>query len=200
MDNGSKKRDGKTPEDHPSLLALIVGRDGKVFSLLSNGQQYNAGSLAKWAVDQANKYEKAHPSTRIPFVRAKVEVHGEGTDLKAECEEIEKARAANKPVMLYFGRGHFDPKDKAAKKESKLARKVEKGTLNSKTALKQIGGWVLLRFDISDEEHAAFAAAHGVEAAPAFLMWLPGEEQPQPVDRKISGHGLASLFKKHKSQ
>ena len=51
MDAGSKKSGGE-PQDHPSLLAYVVGRDGKAFSLLSNGQQYQASSLAKWAVEQ----------------------------------------------------------------------------------------------------------------------------------------------------
>jgi hypothetical protein len=30
-------------------------------------------------------------------------------------------------------------------------------------------------------------------------MYEPGAEKPTPVDRKISGHGLAGLLKKHKA-
>ena len=191
MENGS-------PKDHPSLLAFVVGRDGKVVSLLDNGQQYQAGSLAKWATGQVNAYEKAHPSTRLPFVRASVDVLGEGTDLEATCKELAEAQEAGQPILLYFGRAHFEPKDKKAKKERKLSKSLEKGTLNSKTAAKQAEGWALLRFDLADEEHAAFAGTLGVTAAPAILMWLPGTEKPTPIDRKISGHSLAALLKKNK--
>lgn len=196
MKNGSVKGDGQ-PQDHPSLLALVVGRDGKVFSLLGNGQQYQAGTLAKWAVEQADKYEKEHPSTRLPFLRSKVSVSGEGSDEKATCEALDEARTAKRPVMMYFGRNHFEPDDKEGKKENKLARAVEKGTLNSKAAEKESAGWTLLRFDLSDDEHVVFARGLGVLSAPAFLMWLPEAEKPEELDRKISGPGLATLLKKH---
>ena len=194
MDNGSKKRDG-TPEDHPSLLALIVGRDGEVFSLLSNGQQYQAGSLIKWADAQLAEYEKQHPSTRMPFVSGKVTVDGEGTDAKATCEEIDAARKAKKPMLLYFGRGSFAPKDKQAKKQNKLARKFEKGTLNSKAAAKEVEGWVLLRFDLANEEHAKLAAQFGVSAAPDLLMWLPAAEKPTVLGRTATGGKVAYHLK-----
>ena len=197
MDHGSKKPDGK-PQDHPSLLAFFVGRDGKPFALLSNNQQYQAGSLGTWALEQLDLYERAHPSTRLPFVPAKVEIDGDASDAAAACPDLEAARKAGRPVLLYFGRGHFDPKDKAAKKENKLARKFEKGTLNSKTAEKQVQGWTLLRFDLSDEAHATFALQLEVRAAPELLMWLPGEEAPQVLGRQTSGHRLASLLKKHR--
>jgi hypothetical protein len=198
MDHGSKKA-GK-PNDHPSLLAFLVGRDGKPFAILSNQQQYQAGSLSKWALEQLGLYEREHPRTRLPFVPAKVEVDGEGTDLQASCEECATAHEAGLPIMLYFGRGHFDPKDKKAKKQNKLARKFEKGTLNSKTAQKAAKGWTLLRFDLSDPDHAAYATKLGVKAAPDLLLWLPGAEKPEVLGRQTSGHRLASLFKKHRVQ
>jgi len=198
MDHGSKKQDGR-PQDHPSLLALVVGRDGEPFALLSNNQQYQAGSLAKWALEQLNLYERAHPSTRLPFVPAHVDLEGEGTDEKAVCGEIDAAREAGRPILLYFGRSHFEPKDKTAKKENKRARKFEKGTLNSKTAAKEIDGWVMLRFDLSDEEHAKLARQFGVEAAPDLLMWVPGAEAPSVLGRKVSGQSLAGKLKKHKA-
>ena len=197
MDHGSKKRDGK-PQDHPSLLAFIVGRDGKPFALLSDGRQYQASSLMKWADEQLVAYEKQFPSTRIPFVPATVEVSGDGTDKKATCEALDKALEAKKPVLLYVGRGHFDPKDKVGKKENKRARKFEKGTLNSKTAAKQADGWVLLRIDLSNADHALLAAQHGVTAAPTLVAFVPGADAPRLLDHKSSGHALASLFKKAK--
>jgi hypothetical protein len=197
MDHGSKKGNG-SPQDHPSLLAFVVGRDGTPFSLLSNNQQYQAGSLSKWALEQLSAYEREHPSTRMPFVPAKVEIEEDGTKKTATCPELDAAREAGKPMLLYFGRGHFEPKDKTAKKQNKLARKFEKGTLNSKTAAKEIAGWTLLRFDLSDAEHAVLATQLGVEGAPDLLMWVPGAEKPQVLGRKASGHRLAALLKKHR--
>nr|MDJ0523398.1 hypothetical protein [Planctomycetota bacterium] len=194
MDHGSKKADGK-PQDHPSLLAIICGRDGNFFSLLSNGQQYQAGSLMKWANEQLDAYEKQFPSTRMPFVPGKVEVDGEGTEAKASSPEIDAARKAKKPLLIYFGRGYFDPKDKKAKKENKLARKFEKGTLNSKTAAKEVEGWVLLRFDLSNADHAKLATQLGVTAAPDLLMWLPADDNPTVLGRKASGGKVAYHLK-----
>ena len=190
MDNGSKKRDG-TPQDHPSLLALVLGRDGKVFSLLSNGQQYQAGSLIKWADEQLAEYEKQFPSTRMPFTTGKVEID-DGT---VTCAELDAARKAKKPLLLYFGRGHFDAKDKIAKKENKLARKFEKGTLNSKKAAKEAAGWVLLRFDLANENHARLAAQLKVKAAPDLLMWLPTAEEPTVLGRRATGPKVAFHLK-----
>lgn len=199
MDHGSTKRDGKTPEDHPSLLALIVGRDGKPFSILSDGRQYQAGSLIKWAEEQLVAYEQQHPSTRLPFVPASVAIEGEGADRKATCEALAKALEAKKPVLLYFGRGYFEPKDKTAKKENKRARKFEKVVLNSKSAAKQIDGFVLLRFDLADAAHATFATAHGITEAPSMLLFAPGVEKPQLLDRKTTGSRLADLLKRAKT-
>jgi hypothetical protein len=198
MDHGSKKSDG-SPQEHPSLLAFLVGRDGEPFSLLSNNQQYQAGSLSKWALEQLDLYERAHPSTRLPFLPGKVEIEGEGTAAKATCPDLLAAHEAGRPVMLYFGRGHFDPADKTGKKENKLARKFEKGTLNSKVAEKETEGWTLLRFDLSDEDQRVFATGLGVKAAPDLLLWLPGAEAPEALGRQTSGHRLAALLKKHKA-
>jgi len=197
MEHGSKKQDG-SPQDHPSLLAFVVGRDGEPFALLSNNQQYQAGSLSKWALTQLDAYERAHPSTRLPFAPGAATIDGDGTDAKASCSALDEAREAHKPILLYFGRGHFDPKDKQAKKENKQARKFEKGTLNSKTAAKEVEGWVLLRYDMSDEADAQLAAQLGVQAAPELLLWPADAEQPTALGRKVSGHSLAAQLKKNK--
>ncbi|MDA1195490.1 MAG: hypothetical protein O2894_09935 [Planctomycetota bacterium] len=187
---------GNTNHD-PSILAFVVGADGKVFASMMNGQQYQAGSFTSWAQEQADAYERQHPSTRLPFLRGTVRVSGEGTDAVAACTELDDARAAKKPVLLYVGRAHFTDGDKAAKRENKLARAFEKGTLDSKTAAKEAEGWTLLRVDLGDEAHAKLAAAFGVTEAPALLLFAPGAESAESIDRKISGHGLAALLKKH---
>lgn len=178
----------------------MVGRDGRVFSSLMNGQQYQAASFARWATEQADAYERAHPSTRLPFQRCSVTVRGGGPDARAVCVALDEAREAHKPLLLYFGRGRFDAEDKQGKKENKLSRKFEKGTLNSKTAEKQCGGWALLRFDLADEAHAIFARSLGVQGAPALLVWLPGEDAPTDLGRGVTGQGLAVLLKKHRPE
>lgn len=192
MEQGSKS-------DHPSVLAFVVGTDGKAFSLLDSGQQYQAGAFVKWAAEQANAYEKAHPSTRMPFARGSVDVRGEGTDRKASSDEIDEAREARKPMLLYFGRGHFDPKDKTGKKEAKAARKFEKAVLNAKKAAAEADGFELLRFDLYDEDHAVLARQFEVTRAPTLLMWMPGDEQPAALGKKITGGGLAAKLKKAKA-
>ena len=192
MEAGSKT-------DHPSVLAFVVGTDGKAFSLLDNGQQYNAGGFVKWAKTQADAYEKAHPSTRMPFQRADVKVRGEDTERKATCDALDAAREAKKPILLYFGRGHFEAEDKRGKKENKAARKFEKSVLNSKKAAKQADGFVLLRFDLYDEAHAVLGAQLKVPCAPSLLLWMPGDDAPSLLDKKITAGGLAMKLKKAKA-
>lgn len=130
---------------------------------------------------------------------ARVDIEHEGTDRRATCDALDKAREAKKAVLLYFGRGYFDPKDKTGKKENKRARKFEKVVLNSKSAAKQIDGFVLLRFDLADADHATFAAAHGVTEAPTMLLFAPGAEKPQLLDRKTTGSRLTDLLKRTKT-
>ena len=163
-----------------------------------DGSQYQAKAFTKWVVEQADAYERAHPRTRIPFQRAAVAVRGEGADRKAVSAELDEARAAQKPTLLYFGRDSFDEADKDAKKQAKLARKLEKGTLNSKTAEKEIAGWVLLRFDLADADHALLAKTMGVTEAPALLLFEPGAEAPKPYDERVSAQVLTGVLKKHK--
>jgi hypothetical protein len=189
---------GGTSHD-PSILAFVVGRDGEVFSSLMKGKQYAASSFAKWMEEQADAYEKLHPATRLPFQRAKVVARGEGTDRAHHCAALDEARA-EKPVLLYFGRDRFKEGDKTGKKENKLSRSFVKKTLNSKSAEKESKGWAMLRFDLADESHAAFAKTLGVEAAPALLMWLPGKDEPEALRKGISGQSLAVILKKHRPE
>ncbi len=184
---------GGSPKDHPSILAFLVHRDGTSYSRLDDNSQYQAGSFKKWLEGTLKTYEKDHPSTRMPFITADVRVGG--TDRSATCNALEEALEAKKPALLYFGRETFEDKDKAGKKENKAARKFEKTTPNSKTAAKLVDGWVLLRVDMADEDHAALAEKYGVKAAPTLLMFLPGAEQPEDL-KKVSGNALAYKMKK----
>ncbi len=191
LENGNSNHD-------PSILAFVVRPDGTVFSSLMNGQQYQAGSFAKWAKEQANAYGKAHPSTRLPFARADVTLDGEGTDAKAVSKEFDAARADDQPVMLYFGRGHHAPDDKTGKKQTKAARTFEKKVLDSKSAEKQAEGWVFLRFDLADDLHARLAEQLGVTSAPTLLAFAPEAETPVTLDARTTGAKLAAALKKHR--
>lgn len=194
MDNGSKKADGK-PQDHPSLLALLVGVDGEVESLLSNNQQYNVGGLTKWLDTTVRAYEKAHPRTRLPFVLADVQLRGRGPEAVATCRDAESAHEAGQPVLIFVGRERFGEKDKAAKKEYKKARSFQKKVLDAKSVEKQKAGWAFLRLDLSDESHAALASSWGISAAPGLLAWLPSEDAPKDLGPRINAFGLAKLLK-----
>ena len=185
MDSGS-------PSDHPSILAFFVGVDGTVESMLDGGKQYGVGSFCKWLEEQVKAYEKAHPKTRLPFVLTDVmEADGSYT-----CKAASDAHEAGQRVLLFFGRERFDPKDKPAKKEAKLTRSFAKKVLNAQAAEKQKEGFVFLRFDVSDEAHAAYAKQLGPEQIPALFMWLPGESAPTDLGKRISGSGLAQAMKK----
>jgi hypothetical protein len=176
---------GNTSHD-PSCLAFLVDRDGKVVSKCPNGQTYSASGFSRWLTGVVDKYERAHPRTRVPFVIA-------------EPEEVGEALAARKPVLLYFGRDSYDKKDDKAKKQMKVCRKFEKGTLNSKKAAEeaQAGKWVLLRFDLAKKAHAELARKHGVAEAPTLVMYLPGANGPEVfAGAKLKGPNLAYRLKK----
>ena len=122
---------------------------------------------------------------------------GEGTDRTATCPELVAAREKKQPIVLYVGRGHFAPKDKAAKKENKAARKFEKRVLNAKKAAEAAEGFALLRFDLFDEDHALLARQWGVESAPTLLIWAPEDEKPV-AHPKLTGNTLAGKLKRLK--
>ncbi len=187
---------GNTNHD-PSVLAFILKPDGTVITRAPNAVPYQASSFARWLEEQVDAYEKLHPRTRVPFVRADVRREGEGEDVSFVCAALEKARADRKPLLLYFGRDEKPGLDRGARKQVKVARKFEKSTLDSKSAAKEAVGWTLLRFDLGEEAQAAFAASLGVEAAPALVLFAPGAEGPEVLPRRLSGASLAYHLKKH---
>ncbi|MHC4939478.1 MAG: hypothetical protein ACYTHK_10950 [Planctomycetota bacterium] len=164
--------------DDPSVLAWLVGRDGTLVAACPGGKAYAASSLAKWLDEALRKYEKEHPRTAVPLVFAEVDGMGECPALDPE-----------KPALLYFGRESGD------KKQLKACRKFEKGALGSKKAARESTGWVLLRFDLAREDHAAFARKLGIQAAPALRIIPPGRD---PIDpgTKLRGANLAYYLKK----
>lgn len=193
--NGGKSTD-------PSAQLFVVGLDGKVVSRLDDAKAHTPSSVVEWLKEHADRWEKDHPVTALAFSRAAVTVtvekpEGATADVRTPaCPEADAAREAKRPVLLYFGRDSAAADDKARVAEAAASRKLEKGALDSKTAADVSNGWALLRFDVSDADHAAYAKALGVDKFPALLMWEPGAEKPTKLAATITGPDLAFKLKK----
>jgi hypothetical protein len=128
---------------------------------------------------------------------AEVVVKGEGAERKVELPALTQARDDDRPVLLYVGLGQRDGLDKKRRAQVAKARKFEKTVLDSKSAAKAAKGYVMLRLDLGDPDHAAFAKTLGVERAPALLLFVPGEEKHQDLGAKVTASSLAHKLKKH---
>ena len=175
----------------PSVLCWLVHADGEPSATLQTGGQYQPSSMSRWLGDELATYEKAHPRTRVPFVRAAVK----GSLEKPELEGFDTGRTAG-PLAIYVGRDRHDEGDKKGKAEAKRARSFEKAVLGSKKAADEAGGWTLLRLDLADPLHAAWAKAHGVEAAPMLLVYPVGAEAPITLDYRATSAQLARHFER----
>ncbi|MEE8105364.1 MAG: hypothetical protein V3T86_07505 [Planctomycetota bacterium] len=187
---------GGTSHD-PSAQVFVVTRSGLVQARCPNGNVYSGGSLAKWLGEEAKKHEKAFPRFKVPFDPAEVTI--EATDDGAgvaTCEALDAALSSGKPVICYFGREPGLKDDKAIKKQLKACRKIEKAAFGSKKAAAEAKGWTLLRFDLSEKSHARLAKYHGVEAAPAVLLFAAGKKEPVDISKRLKGANLAFHLKK----
>jgi hypothetical protein len=186
-------KNGGTSHD-PSVQAFVLHNDGAVIARAPDAKVYQASSFHKWLAEQADRYEKTYPPTRVPLLRADVVRDGD----ELSCPALEEERTAEKPVLLYFGRGEREGQSKSHRKEVKAARKLEKGALDSRKAAEAAEGWALLRFDLGDADAAAWAASLGVDRAPAVLLWLPRQETPELLPARLTGASLAYALKKWK--
>ena len=84
------------------MLVFVTDADGHVIEQAQNA--YQPAAFRKWLVEQADAYERTHPRTRMPFVRATVTVSGEGDARTASCGEIDAAREEERPVLVFVGR------------------------------------------------------------------------------------------------
>lgn len=176
----------------PSALVWLVHADGRPTADLRGGGQYRAAEMVKWLGESLAKYEQLHPRTRVPFVRVEV-VRKDAKSVV--CAAFEAARREAKPIALYFGRDRFEEKDRVARAEWKKARALEKSLLDAKLVAAAAGGWVLLRFDLADPDHAAWARERGIAAAPALAIWPRGGEALELLDTSVSPAVLARVFK-----
>lgn len=191
------KEHGGTSDD-PSGQAFVLHHDGSVRARAPDATMHRAAAFASWLVEQADAYEKEHPRTRLPFVRGELGPPRTEGD-PPRCAAERKARGNGYPVLLYFGREPVADPSKAQKKEIKASRKFEKSTLDSKKAAEaaeKVEGLLLLRFDLGDEQAAAYAASFGVEAAPTLVLLHGYADGPELLDRRTSGASLAFHLKK----
>jgi len=191
---------GGTSHD-PSVQAFVVAPYGKVLSRCEDASVSTPSAIAKWLREQADRWERDHPRTALPLVWAEVAADGEGAARTARCAAVEGAREAGRPVLLWFGREPPPADDrskdaKARRAEAAAARETERTVLDSKQAAESAKGWTLLRFDLADADHALYARSLGVEAAPALLLIVPGEEKPVRMARPTAAD-LAFRLRKH---
>ena len=186
---------GGNSED-PSAQCFVVAADGKVLSRIEDSKAYTPASVSDWLREQADAWEKEHPRTALAFVRATVTATGEGAGRTVRCAEIDAAREAKLPILVYAGRDTADEKDKAARAEAAASRKLEKGVLDSKAAADAAAGWVLVRLDLAVPDEAAVAASLGADRAPVLLVWEPGADKPGKLPAAITGPDLAFRLRK----
>jgi hypothetical protein len=189
------KEHGGTSDD-PAVQAFVVQPDTGQAARAPRDDAYAPAAFAKWLKDQADAYEKAHPSTRIAFAAAELKVDVDGTTRKVACPALEQAKTDGKPALVYVSRGDRADADKPAKEQAAASRKVEKALLNSGEAAKALEGWTLVRLDVADADHLAFAKTLGVDKAPALVVIVPGEEKPLTIDASVTGDALAFKLKK----
>lgn len=177
-----------------------MGPDGTVHDKLMDRRSYDAKDFSSWLAEALQTYEKEHPATRVPFVRAQVSIRGTGDDATAAVPAVDQAREANQPVLIYVGRDRAHDKDKQQNKERKLSKRFESKVLGSKSAAKVTEGWALLRFDLADTAHATWLKTHGIRQAPRLLLWLPTAKSPEDLGGKFTAYSLTGLLRKHQPQ
>jgi len=189
------KAHGGTSDD-PSAQIFVLGRDGAFVARASDATAHDPKALATWLCDQSKAYERAHPKTALPLVRAEVAIEGQGEDEKAVCAALDDAKRRGAPALLYFGRDAAPEGAKKLQREVEASQKLERGALDAKSAAQSAKGWVLLRFDLADPTHARLAKSFGVGAAPDVVLVVPGGDAP--IDLGVpSAATLRYRLKKH---
>jgi len=182
---------GGTSHD-PSVLAFVVAPNEKVVAMCPGSAAYQPGSFSMWLKEQAVAYDRAHPRTLVPLIRATVAAGRDGP----RCAEVERARNEKKPVLIYVGDDSAASGDKKARALAGKLRAFERKHFGSKTNAAAAKGWALFRLDLSDENHRAYAKALGVTGAPAVLVFRPGEGTPLDLTKKLKSGSLAYQMKK----
>jgi len=189
------KEHGGTSDD-PAVQIFVVQPDTGAAVRVAGGITYAPAEFAKWLKEQADAFEKAHPTTRVAFAPAELKVEIDGTSRKVSCPALDEAKKDGKPALVYVSRGDRAEADKTAKAQAAASRKLEKGLLDSGEAAKALEGWTLVRLDVADADQLAVAKSFGADKAPALLLLVPGEDKPQIVDLSTTGDAFAFKVKK----
>lgn len=189
------RANGGTSDD-PAVQVFVVAPDTKAVVRAPGEEAYAPERFAAWLKAQADAWDRAHPATRLAFAAAEVASEGEGAAAKRRCDALSSALESKKPALLFVTRSEQPEADKAAKAQAAASRKLEKGALDSELASKAAEGVLLLKLDLADPDHAAFARTLGVEKAPALLLFAPGDAKPQVLDPAITGDALAYKLRK----
>jgi hypothetical protein len=189
LENGGTSKD-------PSILAFVVGSDGAVFAKCPSGSTYRAGAFAKWLEEQAAAFEKEHPRTLVPFVRAGVEMVEKDGEMRPSCHALPAAIRTGRPVLVYVGRDRADEKDRAGRREVKACRAFERKHFGSERNAEAAEGWTCLRFDLADEAHRKFVEGMGFDSAPTVLVFRDGSPEPLDLTKKLRSGSLAYQLEK----
>jgi len=189
------RKNGGTSDD-PAVQVFVVPPDTGDVTRAPRETAYAPSQFAKWLKEQADAFEKTHPRAKVPFAPAEVTAQGDGADRRWTCAALDEARAAGRPVLVYVSRSDRADADKPAKLQAAASHKLEKGALDHGDAAKALEGWTLLRLDLSNPDHEAYAKTLGAEKAPALLAIVPGEEKPQSLDTSLTGDALAFRIRK----
>jgi len=119
------KENGGTSED-PAVQVFVVQPDTGKAVRAPRDDAYAPSAFAKWLKEQADAYEKAHPSMRIPFAPAELNVEVDGTTRSVSCPALDAAKKDGKPALVYVSRGERADADKPAKDQCAASRKLEK--------------------------------------------------------------------------
>ncbi len=187
MENGNENED-------PSVLAFVASSDGTVRQRAPD--PYTPTSFARWLAERADAVEREFPRSRVPFLRAAISVEGEGEDRAVFFDELDAAREAKTPVLLFIGRSSRIADGKRERVQAKSTRRLEKTTFDSKAVVGAAEGWTLLRLDVADGAHADIAKELGLTEVPGLVAFPPGAEEPLDLGAKITAGTLAGRLKK----
>ncbi len=190
------KQQGNTNDD-PSVLIYLVASDGTVAAVCPPEKIHAPKALAEWLDEQVAAYETARPRLKVPFVRTQVIAKGDGDARDVTCPAFDEAVADRRLVAVYVSREERPGDDRKTVLNCAVCRRFEKETLGAEAAGKAAKGWVLLRLDLAEPDHALFAQSLGVEEAPTIVLVVPDVDKPILLGARTDSTTLAYHLKKY---
>lgn len=193
------RANGGTSDD-PTVQAFVVLPDvapeTRAVTRAPRDALKTPDAFAKWLKEHADAYEKTHPVPRLAYVAGAVRAQGEGTARTCSIPAVDSARKEDRAVLVFIARSETRDSDKEAKAQAAASKKTEKGFLDSDLFARIYQGWTLIRIDIADPDALAYAKSFGVDKAPFYLQFFPGETEPRRIDPANWGDGPGMKGKK----